>query len=115
MTMSRSAARPQRRRARFLPPAAGGAQKTGWEALDKWVGSGDAAPAAAAPAEGGAKKTGWEALDKWVGSGDAAAASPGAPAGAPAESTVVVEETVVVASGSGGGFVAWIKRVFGGG
>ena len=97
MTMSRSAARPQRRRARFLPPAAGGAQKTGWEALDKWVGSGGAAPAAGAPAEGGgrarpagrrstsgsasggaapaagapaeggAEKTGWEALDKWVG------------------------------------------------
>lgn len=25
---------------RFLPPITGGAQTTGWEALDKWVGDG---------------------------------------------------------------------------
>ena len=25
---------------RFPPPLSGGAQKTGWEALDKWVGGG---------------------------------------------------------------------------
>ena len=64
---------------RFLPPFAGGAQKTGWEALDKWVGGAadKAEDAAEAVAEKG--KTGWEALEKWVGGGgggsDAAAES----------------------------------------
>ena len=47
---------------RFPPPIAGGAQKTGWEALDKWVGSGSggsrlrpAAQAAVPRAERGAR------------------------------------------------------------
>ena len=53
---------------RFRPPIAGGAAKTGWEALEKWVGSGDAAPASdAAASSAPSGKTGWEALDKWVG------------------------------------------------
>ncbi len=39
-------------------------KKTGWEALDKWVGD---SPASTPAPAGGAKKTGWEALDKWVG------------------------------------------------
>ena len=69
--------RPVTRRPPPAAPAEGGAKKTGWEALDKWVGSGDAAPAAGAPAEGGAKKTGWEALDKWVGVGRTPPPRPG--------------------------------------
>ena len=70
---------------RFRPPIAGAAAKTGWEALEKWVGGGGggAAPAAdaAAPAAPSGK-TGWEALGKWVGGGGGAA--PAAEAAAPA-------------------------------
>jgi hypothetical protein len=68
---------------RFLPPIAGGAQTTGWEALEKWVGgSGGSAPeATATPAASG--KTGWEALEKWVGGGSGGGAS-----AAPASSSV---------------------------
>ncbi len=80
-------------RSRFLPPAAGGAQKTGWEALEKHVASGDAAPAG-----GPSGKTGWEALEKHVSS------EPGG--GSP---------TQKAPSASGGGFMGWLKRVFGGG
>ena len=70
----------------FRPPIAGAAAKTGWEALEKWVGGGsggDAAPVAALPSG----TTGWEALDKWVGGGSGAApaaadaASSAAPSG----------------------------------
>jgi hypothetical protein len=74
---------------RFLPPFAGGAQKTGWEALEKWVGGAadKAEDAAGATAQKG--KTGWEALEKWVGGGGgggeaaapAAAAASGGPSG----------------------------------
>ena len=123
---------------RFLPPIAGGAQTTGWEALDKWVGGssggasapapsgktgwealdkwvggsgggGASAPAAAAPSG----KTGWEALDKWVGGGAAAPsaeASAGNGAAAPAEAPAAAPE----AAASGGGFVGFLKRLFGG-
>jgi len=87
--MSPASSEPQRHTTRFLPPMAGGQQKTGWEALEKWVGSGgsgqkaggDEAPAAPSG------KTGWEALEKWVGSGgsgqpaQAAEAAPAAPSG----------------------------------
>ncbi len=41
-------------RSRHLPPFAGGAQTTGWEALDKWVGEGKAPAKAAASSSGGA-------------------------------------------------------------
>jgi hypothetical protein len=69
---------------RFPPPAVGGAQKTGWEALDKWVGTGGAAkPAESAQA--------------------AEAAAPVAAAPAAAE-----------APKSGGGFLGALKRLFGG-
>ncbi len=69
---------------RFRPPIAGASTKTGWEALEKWVGGGSGGNAAsaetAAPAASG--KTGWEALDKWVGGsgGGAPAAESAAPA-----------------------------------
>jgi hypothetical protein len=69
---------------RFRPPIAGCAAKTGWEALDKWVGGGGGAPSAdAAAAAAPSGKTGWEALGKWVGgaapAGEASAAA--APSG----------------------------------
>ena len=77
---------------------ASGEKKTGWEALDKWVGSdgGGSAPAS------GEKKTGWEALDKWVG-----------PDGAPTEAGAI-GSTSSAGSSSGGGFMGWLKRLFGG-
>lgn len=50
------------------------------------------------------KKTGWEALDKWVGP-DGAATEPGATgSSAPSGS----------GASSGGGFMGWLKRLFGG-
>ena len=67
-----------RQRAAAAPAAAGPSGETGWEALDKWVGSGAAAAPAAAGPSG---KTGWEALDKWVGSGAAAAPAAAGPSG----------------------------------
>jgi len=78
-------------------------KKTGWEALDKWVGdsSSGGAAADAAPASG-EKKTGWEALDKWVG-----------PDGAPTEAGAT-GSTSSGGSSSGGGFMGWLKRLFGG-
>ena len=72
-------------------------KKTGWEALDKWVGddAGTSAPA------GGAKKTGWEALDKWVGdNGAPTEAGPAASSGG--------------AKSSGGGFWDKLKAFFSG-
>ena len=92
--------------------AAAPSGKTGWEALDKWVGGsgGGAAPAAAAAAPSG--KTGWEALDKWVGDGS------GAPAGetnghaAPAAEPVPAGSTGA-APPSGGGLMGFLKRLFG--
>ena len=70
----------------------------------------DSAPAAEAPAAAGPSgKTGWEALEKWVGGEQAAN-------GADAES-----EPAAVAAGageeepsSGGGFMGFLKRLFGG-
>ncbi len=89
-------------------------KKTGWEALDKWVGSGDAA-AASAPA---GTTTGWEALDKWVGSGDAAAAgaTTGQTTGWEALDKWVSNPGSPTNAGSaaGGGFFGWLKRLFGG-
>jgi hypothetical protein len=125
---------------RFVPPAAGGAQKTGWEALEKWVGSGaDAAKAAEASAVSGGK-TGWEALEKWVGSGAGAAKAAEAPAsgktgwealdkwvgdgttpsaetsaangGAGAEQPVAAGAST--ATEGGGGLMGFLKRLFGG-
>ena len=68
------------RRRRGSRGAAGASGKTGWEDLDKWVGSGGGAAAGAAAAGSGdvatgeargtaSGKTGWEDLDKWVGTG----------------------------------------------
>ncbi|MEI7520763.1 MAG: hypothetical protein WCK40_05390, partial [Thermoleophilia bacterium] len=47
------------------PAPAGGAKKTGWEALDKWVGD-DGAPTESGPAasSGGAKSSGGGFWDK---------------------------------------------------
>jgi hypothetical protein len=94
---------------RFLPPIAGGAPPTGWEALDKWVKPGEsgAAPAAAsggdAPAPSG--KTGWEALEKWVGRGAGAASAGDAASGgaSPAPSGKTGWEALDKWVGSGGG------------
>ena len=94
---------PPRVRTRFLPPMAGGQQKTGWEALEKWVGSGGSGGAATdqAPASSG-KKTGWEALEKWVGSGGSGQAAPAAEAAAPAPSGKTGWEALEKWVGSGG-------------
>jgi hypothetical protein len=89
---------------RFPPPVAGGAAKTGWEALDKWVGGDSGGGAAAAPAAPSGK-TGWEALDKWVPSGAGAGAAASAPAADAAPAAA--------AASSGGGFWASLKRLFG--
>lgn len=82
-------------------------RKTGWEALDQHIAGGGGSAAPAEPGE--AKKTGWEALDKWVGPDGAPAepAAPGSAAPPPAPGT---------ASGHapGGGFLGWLKRLFGG-
>ena len=59
----------RRHHLRFVPPVAGGAPPTGWEALDKWVGGSGSSPADASEKVEETKKTGWEALDKWVGGG----------------------------------------------
>ena len=98
---------------RYLPPIAGGAQKTGWEALDKWVGSGSgAAPVAEASAPSG-KKTGWEALDKWVGDGTTPSAETSAAnGGAGAEQPVAAGAST--ATEGGGGLMGFLKRLFGG-
>jgi hypothetical protein len=126
---------------RYLPPIAGGAQKTGWEALDKWVGgSGSgAAPASEASAPAGGGKTGWEALEKWVGPGSGSAAEASAPSGKTGwealdkwvgdDSTPSAETSAAnggagaeqpVAAGAstategGGGLMGFLKRLFGG-
>ncbi len=106
-------------RSRHLPPFAGGAQTTGWEALDKWVGGSGAAGGTAKSAPAGGGKTGWEALDKWVGS---APAGGGKTTGWEALDKWVGEgkapaKAAASSSGgasSGGGFMAWLKRLFGG-
>ena len=73
--------RPSRSR-RFLPPIAGGAPPTGWEALEKWVSPSGAADAGADSGAAPSGKTGWEALDKWVGgSGGGQTAAAAAPSG----------------------------------
>jgi hypothetical protein len=102
---------------RFPPPAVGGAQKTGWEALDKWVGGGGgAAPAAAAAAPSG--KTGWEALDKWVGGGGGNNGGEGKSAAVESASVAPAAEAPVpapaAAAKGGGGFLGALKRLFGG-
>jgi len=98
-------------------------KKTGWEDLDKWVGDGGGGGSADAPA--GGKTTGWEELDKWVGGGggaDAPAAGTTTgwealdkwvgPDGAPTEAGVAGSS--VPGGASGGGFMGWLKRLFGG-
>lgn len=79
-------------------------KKTGWEALDKWVGDGASAVKKEGEATATAGKTGWEALEKWVGPGGAATEPGAAGSAAPAGDT----------SSSGGGFMGWLKRLFGG-
>ena len=89
---SRSGSAPGSRLAAAAPAAEARrrpAGKTGWEALDKWVGGWRRRAAAAAPAAEAAAapsgKTGWEALDKWVGGGAGRApARPPRPRRAPA-------------------------------
>ena len=100
------------------PSGRGPAGKTGWEALEKWVGGGRAAAGGARPPAplrqdrlggprevgrrrrrrrrrrggGPSGKTGWEALEKWVGGGGSGAggrggaAPPARPAGRPSRS-----------------------------
>ena len=100
--------------------AAAPSGKTGWEALDKWVGgdsSGGGAAAAAAPSG----KTGWEALDKWVpGEGGSAATTGDATQAQAAE----LKEDLAQIRGdlpdvkepepTSKGFFAALKRFFGG-
>ena len=74
-------------------------KKTGWEALENWVGDSAGAAKDVGSATVTAGKTGWEALDKWV--------SKDAPTSSAAESAAA--ET-----SSGGGFMGWLKRLFGG-
>ena len=80
-------------------------KKTGWEALENWVGDSADAAKDVGSATVTAGKTGWEALEKWVGP-DGAATEPGASGSSAPEG----------ASGgsSGGGFMGWLKRLFGG-
>ena len=106
-----------RQRSRRRAAAAGPSGKTGWEALDKWVGSGAAAAPAAAGPSG---KTGWEALDKWVGSGAAAApeapttgAAPAAPPAAQAAPAAAATATAEKPAPSGG-FWGSLKRFLAG-
>ena len=76
-------------------------KKTGWEALDKWVGDSPASTGDAVAVPAGAKTTGWEALDKWVGDdGAPTEAGPAASSGG--------------AKSSGGGFWGKLKSVFSG-
>lgn len=109
---------------RFLPPVAGGAQKTGWEALEKWVGGGssgagkEAAPAPeAAETSGPSGKTGWEALEKWVGDGGGTA-TPSAEAssgnGAAEQPVAASAPSAAPAPEPSGGFMGFLKRIFGG-
>ena len=81
---ARQVGRRRRRRGAAAPRPRGPSGKTGWEALDKWVGGGGGAAAAAPAASGPSGKTGWEALDKWVGGGGGAAAAAPRPPGPPA-------------------------------
>ena len=106
--------RPSRSR-RFLPPIAGGAPPTGWEALEKWVspsegGGGEAA--AAAPSG----KTGWEALDKWVPGGDKGGDSAQSQAAELKDDLAKLREDLPDVGGSTEkkGFWASLKRFFGG-
>jgi hypothetical protein len=81
------------------------AGKTGWEDLDKWVSKSPAAEGDAVAS--GTKTTGWEALDKWVGEN-----------GAPTEAGVAATGQAASGGGSagssGGGFMGWLKGLFGG-
>ena len=72
---------------------------TGWEALDSWVSSDGTTTTVV---ESGVKVTGWEALDKWVGE-DGAPTEAGSTAGSSPSG-----------KSSGGGFMGWLKRLFGG-
>ena len=76
------------------------AGKTGWEDLDKWVSKSPASEGDAVAS--GTKTTGWEALDKWVGEN-----------GAPTEAGVAASDRSSGGS-SGGGFMGWLKGLFGG-
>jgi hypothetical protein len=106
---------------RFRPPIAGCAAKTGWEALDKWVGGGGGAPSAdAAAAAAPSGKTGWEALDKWVGGGGEksgqATDSVQERAGELREDLKEIREKLPTdeTEQAGKGLFAAIKRMFGG-
>ncbi len=105
------------------PASTGAAAKTGWEALGKWVSDGsDAAKETTTGATAQASataKTGWESLNKWVkgdegsdGSGDAAAQP------APAEPQATTSDAPAPPAQQqedGGGFMGWLRRLFGGG
>ena len=128
--------------ARLPRPTAAPSGKTGWEALDKWVGdsgsgaapaagrlraarpagrpstSGSATPApAAAPAAEAAAapsgKTGWEALDKWVGGGSTPSAETSAANGGAGTEQPVAAGAATTSEG-GGGLMGFLKRLFGG-
>ena len=97
---------------RFLPPIAGGAQKTGWEALETWVGGGAGSPESA-PSAAPSGKTGWEALDKWVGEGTTPSAETSAANGGGGAEQPVGAGASTTAEG-GGGLMGFLKRLFGG-
>ena len=87
--------------------------KTGWEALDKWVGGGGGG--SAAPAAGPSGTTGWEALDKWVGDGGGSAPSAQASAGnGAAAASEAAAPAAAAEPAASGGFVGFLKRLFGG-
>ena len=103
---------------RFLPPIGGGAQKTGWEALEKWVG-GSSQPSGEKSSEsaGPSGKTGWEALEKWVGDSGATAApsaETSAGNGAAAEQPVSASAPSAGPAPESGGFIGFLKRLFSG-
>ena len=96
---ARPAGRPSRSGSAPAPAAAGAAE----------------APAAAAPASSGPSgKTGWEALDKWVGDGSSTPSTESSAANGAAAEPVAAGASAGSAPASGGGLMGFLKRLFGG-
>jgi hypothetical protein len=106
---------------RFLPPIAGGSQKTGWEALEKWVVGGGGGQSETSAPSGPSGTTGWEALDKWVGDGSrttpSAEASGTNGSAQPETAAAAAQPQAAAPAGSGsesGGLMGFLRRLFGG-
>ena len=93
--------------------AAAPSGKTGWEALDKWVGAPAPARLPRPTRLRPRGKTGWEALDKWVGDGGTPSAETSAANGG-AGTEQPVAAGAATASEGGGGLMGFLKRLFGG-